>query len=208
MDDALGTLHDEVAQDLFVARSALFGLRGLLPDDAPARTLAELATRGVESALQQTCDLVSGLRAGQASEDGDLSAALQRVLVDVAVPAGIGFTYRETGLGADPPADSLPSIVGIVREALANVREHAAASEVKVSVHRHAAWTRIAVADNGHGLEAAADHGRGPHAHFGLAEMQLRAKALGGHVALQSRPGAGMTVIIDLPPARAPRDGQ
>lgn len=210
--EALDALHDDVAQDLFVARSALVQLNASLPGDQPAGTLARLALTAVGRAMVRTSELVSGLRAADEPPEANLAAGLQQALLDVAAPIGIAVSYRETGSGAYPPPNANPSIIGIVREALVNVREHAEASEVRVSVRRNANSTRIAVADNGHGLEPDAQvepaDPEAPHHHgYGLAEMQHRARALGGHLGLESRPGAGTILIIDIPPERSTEHG-
>lgn len=180
--EALDALHDDVAQDLFVARSALVQLNASLPGDQPAGTLARLALTAVGRAMVRTSELVSGLRAADEPPEANLAAGLQQALLDVAAPIGIAVSYRETGSGAYPPPNANPSIIGIVREALVNVREHAEASEVRVSVRRNANSTRIAVADNGHGLEPDAQvepaEPEAPHHHgYGLAEMQHRASS-------------------------------
>jgi signal transduction histidine kinase len=204
LDETRRALHDDVAQELFAAQASLARLvAGGSTGDADAG-LADAALASVRRALRRTCDLVTGLSAADAAQDDDLGVALQRVLIDIAAPAGLGACYREAGTGAYPPSSVVPPIIAIVREALANAREHASASEVRICVRRRDDWTRISVSDNGRGLCAPQAPGDAVHTGTGLAVMQQRARALGGRVALRSRPGRGVTVTLDVPPGERP----
>lgn len=206
VDEALRALHDEVAQELFVAHAALVQMAALDPGDPSGPALTATALASVRRGLRRTCDLVAGLRATITSDE-DLPAALQRTLIEVAAPAGLAASYRETGDGAYPGSEAVAPITAIVREALVNAREHASASEVRVCVRRQARWTRISVSDNGLGLAVNGlprDNGDTSPGHtgFGLAEIQQQARALGGRVGIRSRPGLGVTMTLDIPPGR------
>lgn len=89
-------------------------------------------------------------------------------------------------------------ILGILQEALTNVRKHAEASQVEVIFEAEAGWLNISVQDNGQGFDPEA----GPEAageHFGLRVMQERAQEIGGVLSLQSEPGQGSRVSLRLP---------
>jgi signal transduction histidine kinase len=80
----------------------------------------------------------------------------------------------------------------VVSESLANIAKHADASKVSVSVAVDDGRVRATIADDGIG---GAEASRGS----GLVGLVDRVEALGGHFALDSLPGAGTKVSIELP---------
>jgi NarL family two-component system sensor histidine kinase LiaS len=90
------------------------------------------------------------------------------------------------------------TVIGIVREALHNIRKHAEANSVHVEVMREDDALRILVADDGQGFrveEQEQDSGQ----HFGLAQMRELAQELGGHLFIESQPGSGTRVEALIP---------
>src|SRR5690606_41711848 len=69
------------------------------------------------------------------------------------------------------------AVVGIVREALQNIRKHANAASVRVEVQRQADDLHVLVADDGVGMERGPEPSEG---HLGLEQMRERAEELGG----------------------------
>lgn len=86
--------------------------------------------------------------------------------------------------------------VGIVREALQNVRKHASASSVRLEVTRQDGDLVLNVIDDGVGIE---DPNRLPIDHFGMAQMRELAEDLGGDISIVSEPGQGTRVEARLP---------
>lgn len=197
------TLHDNVAQDLFLARMTLSDLAGRLAVGSVERGLADGALERVAAAIRGTRDLVDGLRSADEPTQRDLAPALRRELIDFSARTGIAVSYTESGSAADLSSQVIAHVLGIVREALANVGKHAEASEVQLSArHRHG-WTRLTVKDDGRGFRTTpldrVEAGLG----LGMGTMHERARAIGGRIALRSAAGAGTTVTIDVPPQRA-----
>ncbi|MFJ6718636.1 MULTISPECIES: sensor histidine kinase [unclassified Streptomyces] len=127
----------------------------------------------VESLSQHLDDVVAG--------DWGLAQSLEHDLVKEPAPATAITIFR------------------IVQEALLNVRKHAQARTVKVSVTVESRGLLVRVADDGTGHPAVA---RRLHEHFGLMEMRERAETAGGWWSLRSEPGTGTTVefwVPDLP---------
>lgn len=89
-------------------------------------------------------------------------------------------------------------LLGIVQEALANVRKHAQAEHVQVILDCREQKAHVTVADDGKGfaLDQAVP---GDEWHFGLRMMQERAHEVGGEVEVQSAPGQGTRVNIIVP---------
>ena len=93
-------------------------------------------------------------------------------------------------------------MTAIVREALTNVRRHAGATEVSVSVRQHEGSIRLTVHDNGRGF---APHAV-PTGHHGILGMRERARLLGGALRLVSRPGRGVTITVIAPAKKMPAE--
>jgi two-component system nitrate/nitrite sensor histidine kinase NarX len=85
--------------------------------------------------------------------------------------------------------------VRIVQEALTNVRKHAQASSVAVTLRDDAGWLRVYVKDDGVGLPQTPV----PAHHYGLQTMRERAESVGGALTLQSMPAEGTVVQLSLP---------
>jgi signal transduction histidine kinase len=89
------------------------------------------------------------------------------------------------------------AVVGIVREALQNVRKHAHASSVRLEVNRTDDELHVSVYDDGIGIEG--NEPESPPDHFGIIQMRELAEDLGGHLTISSRPGSGTTIEATLP---------
>jgi signal transduction histidine kinase len=92
-------------------------------------------------------------------------------------------------------------LLRIVQEALANVRKHAEANNVDVSICSSDGMVELTVADNGTGFVAGARARPGDDTtpHFGLSTMRERAESGGGTLEVQSTPGSGTRVVVRLP---------
>ena len=83
----------------------------------------------------------------------------------------------------------------VVQEAMTNVVRHARATRVDVLVEHRDDRVRVVVEDDGVGFEPdLVQHGD----HFGLLGLRERAEALGGSLTLESAPGAGATVVVEV----------
>jgi two-component system, NarL family, nitrate/nitrite sensor histidine kinase NarX len=86
-------------------------------------------------------------------------------------------------------------VLHVLQEALSNVRKHAGASQVRLTVRQSPEW-RFEVADDGRGFDPVAHPGE---SHVGLRIMQERAAGIGAEVSVQSSVGGGTVVTLRLP---------
>ncbi len=89
-------------------------------------------------------------------------------------------------------------ILGILQEALANVRKHARATSVRILLSPGESTADIIVSDDGCGFEPGESHAINGHG-FGLDIMRERAEESGGSLVIRSAPGKGTTVIASVP---------
>jgi PAS domain S-box-containing protein len=102
------------------------------------------------------------------------------------------------------PAPRLPSQVEnvlfrILQEVLTNVAKHAKASEVVVLLQPQAEFIRLIITDNGIGLEAARQDRAERQKSWGLQIMSERAEMIGGLCRIESQPGQGTRVTVEVP---------
>ena len=97
--------------------------------------------------------------------------------------------------GELPPLSMATDVVLLraTQEAFANIRKHSQARTVTVALTPVECGVRLSVADNGIGI--ADEHNDG----FGLRGMKVRAKQVGGTMAVTPTPGGGTTVTVEVP---------
>jgi two-component system, NarL family, sensor kinase len=112
----------------------------------------------------------------------------------------LGIDVNVEAIGVDEPLDpDLESLVyRVAQEALTNVARHADASAVSLRLERRAGQLVLCVADRGRGFDMApvAD---APAAGFGLTGMRDRVRLFGGRFSVDSRPGRGTTIQVEVP---------
>jgi signal transduction histidine kinase len=107
-----------------------------------------------------------------------------------------------TQLTVDPDVSLAPGnelqLVRIIQESLANVRKHSRATSASVDVRMRDGKLRVAVTDNGVGFSQGT-LSRGVFPRFGLSTMRERAESIGGTFTIESTPGGGTSVFVDIP---------
>ncbi|MFC1414997.1 sensor histidine kinase [Streptacidiphilus sp. N1-12] len=200
-------LHDLVAHHItgIVVQAKAAGFAGVGPE-AAARVFAQIDQQGSE-ALAAMRRLVVVLREAPAGTAPVAGLAELEVLAE-----GFRRTGPPVTLDVDPAlADTLPPEVAaaihrITREALTNIRKHAAdATLVAVTVRRVPGAVQVSVTDNG--TTAAPLRPRAAGGGFGLVGMGERATALGGTLEAGPRPDgeAGWSTVATFPVSAAGR---
>jgi signal transduction histidine kinase len=190
-------LHDSIAQTLGYLHLGLAEAeRRLGAAGEPAGVRAELAElrKVARDAYAEVREAIFGLR-GMVSRSLGFIPTLTEYLHDWSRRTGIGVDLKVSG----PDAAALPLIVevqliGIVQEAMTNIRKHAGARHVRVSVDRDPDVARVSIQDDGAGFDPPP---AGPS--VGIETMRERAEAVGGKLMLASRRGHGTTVEVHLP---------
>jgi signal transduction histidine kinase len=106
--------------------------------------------------------------------------------------------FEQSGLeGRRFALDLETAVYRIVQEALTNVTRHARTPEVTVRIQVRSESLDLQVEDKGVGFDPQA--ALAASTSVGLAGMRERAHLLGGHLTVESAPGAGTTVEAELP---------
>jgi signal transduction histidine kinase len=187
-------LHDEAGQALVSLR---YGLRLLEKEiDAGAAVggrLTELV-QTTDSVIDGLHRLAADLRPASLDHLG-LEAALRQLSRSAAT--GLTVRFKARGLAGERlPAMMETALYRVVQEAMTNVVRHAQATRVDVLAQRRGERVLVMVEDDGVGFELGQARSGD---HFGLLGMRERAEALGGTLTVESSPGAGTTVVVEVP---------
>ena len=134
------------------------------------------------------------------TSDEDIESALRSTLSKFEHQTGMATSLTMVGHGLPLAPDVQIQVLHMVQEALSNVRKHSSAQRVDLRVHRHPRW-RFEVQDNGVGFDPATV--APDSVHVGLGIMRERAQRIGAVVQMESTPGRGTRVCIELPSATA-----
>jgi two-component system sensor histidine kinase UhpB len=196
-------LHDEVNQAL----TALLLRIEAAAQDAPPALQAELAETKLlaNRAMGELLDLARQLRP-TALDDHGLVAALRTHVREQDRRGGASASFWADPALGDLPPDVQVVIYRVAQEALVNAARHSGATRIEVSLESQPQAVSLLVTDNGSGF-AFAEEGKG----LGLSGMRERALLVGGKLDIDSRPGKGTTVRLEVPireDARPDRDAE
>jgi signal transduction histidine kinase len=128
---------------------------------------------------------------------GDLERALDDLVQGVRVNALIDADLAVEGdLNGAVTEDQAVSLFRIAQEALSNVSRHSQAASLRVRLAVQPHSVRLEVADDGVGFDPEAER---PLDSRGLRNMEERARNLGAKLSLESRPGQGTRVCVEVP---------
>jgi signal transduction histidine kinase len=189
-------LHDAVSQKLFGLVLGAESAATLLERDraAAAEQIARLGELAQE-ALGELRGLIFELRPASLEEEG-FAATLRKHVDMLQRVHGHDVELRITG-AARPAPEAEGEVLRIAQEALSNALRHADAERVELRLQGRDGRLTLTVADNGVGFDPEAPGLRARH--LGLTSMEERARALGGTLAVVSRPGDGTTVTLEVP---------
>jgi len=193
-------LHDETSQALVVLSRQLDELA------SATRGLSKEKRAALEELRQQTNSVMEGVR--RLSQDLrpptldrlGLLPALEWLAANVSRGSGIAVDVQAHGAGRRLSSDVELLLFRIAQEALNNVWRHSGATSAQVVMEFEERKARLTIHDNGKGFDlpdSVADLTR--RGKLGLAGMQERARLLGGSAAVESKPGEGTTITIEVP---------
>jgi signal transduction histidine kinase len=189
-------LHDAITQSLFSLRLMIETAGSLLPAD-PGRAGAELerARALVEALFGELRSLIFELRPPALDQDG-LSATVRKHLEVVGRAHDLAVEMSATGDGRLSQVAEREAF-RIVQEAVTNVVRHAHASSLTVTLDIERDRATFSVGDDGVGFDPSARTIRSRR--LGLTSMRERAQGLGGKLTVDSHPGKGTTVRLEVP---------
>jgi len=203
-------IHDTLAQGFI---SIVTHLEAAEESGAASRERqrhVEQAKQTSRENLAEARRLVAALKP-ELLESYSLPDALRRLAARASEDTGVPVELNVTGDPEETPQELQVTLLRATQEALANARRHAEASKIDLTLSYAGDLILLDVQDDGRGFDPGLpDHnGDGGSGGFGLRSMRERVEALGGDLLVESEPGGGTTLAVQLPlraadPARDP----
>jgi len=192
-------LHDQVIQDLLSYNYQLEEVENSSVAEEQREELAKIRL-GIRQVVGDLRDICSDLRPPTIDNHG-LSAAIRSLASQWSEQTGIPVELQiDPALGRLPEPIEL-GVYRIIQEGLSNIRKHADATHVKLSLQRTSAANLVVqLADNGRGMTQPLDLAQlTDQKHFGLVGISERVSLLGGTLKLTSMPHGGLKIEIEIP---------
>jgi|FLYL01.1.fsa_nt_gi signal transduction histidine kinase len=189
-------LHDSIIQSVYAVSLQLEDIAERIEESREdVRPRLERSIESLNKVIRDIRSYIFDLRP-QASQASDLRAALKELVDELRVNTLIEAELEVTEELPELTDEQALAIFHVVQEALNNAARHSRASTVRVTVAGRENDVRVEVADNGVGFDPATNRDRHKH---GLRNMADRARSLGAHLQIDSSPGKGTRVRLDVP---------
>jgi PAS domain S-box-containing protein len=188
-------IHDGIAQQVTASKFHLEAFQRLRDSDAKAAEKSlEIALKLISQSMDETRRLISGLRPLILDEYG-IVEAIDYLVCENRERSGmqIDFHHDVRFKRLVPPLES--AAFRIVQEAVANACRHSRSPGVIVELIQRDDRLHIKVQDQGVGFDPNAVE----ETRFGLRSIRERARLLGGRAEIQSAPGSGTSISVELP---------
>jgi two-component system NarL family sensor kinase len=194
------TLHETVSQGMAALKMSLARVTETLPKkNVVGHKFLRSARDFAEEVIQQI-RTVSYLLHPLLLDEAGLGPALRAFASGFSERSGIKVKVNITRGFGRLPKDTETALFRVVQEALTNVHRHSKSAACAIRLERVDGKVRIAVTDSGIGMPLpSAATGWNPPLGIGIAGMQERVKQLGGALEIQSEPGRGTVISVELP---------
>jgi signal transduction histidine kinase len=196
-------LHNEIGQALTGLQISLKLADRLSPE--AARVKLEEAQSLVEQLLDRVQNLSLDLRPAVLDDLG-LAPALLWHFERYTQQTGIRVRFDHRGIGRRFAPEIETAVYRIIQEGLTNVARHAHVAEAAVHIWTDDGSLGLQVEDEGTGFDVRAV--LAAHRSSGLSGLQEQAELLGGELTIESTPGAGTVITVELPLPHSLNEGQ
>ena len=193
-------LHDEVGQALTAIKFNLDMIEKELSEPSPSiREKLEDAKSLSNQTLAAMRQLSMDLRPTMLDDLG-LVPTLRWYVQNFSKRLNIDSDFRAIGLEEKLSPQVETAFYRVIQETLNNIAKHAEASRIEVVLERRNSVIHISVNDNGRGFDLdRVLHAGSPERGLGIVGIQERVSLLGGRMEIQSRPGSGTHIHIEVP---------
>ena len=190
-------LHDSLGQSLLVVKN--YAAMALKEPQLPQKTQKQLKeiSDGASASIEEVRSIARALRPYQLDRFG-LTRTLEDAAELAAQTGGLRIGVNVENIDGMFSPDAEISIYRIVQEWLNNVVKHSRASNARMTVRRDGSMLHMILEDDGAGFDYDAVMKRAATG-FGLANLHERIRLLGGSLKLETAPGKGTRLSIDLP---------
>lgn len=190
-------LHDETIQSLISFKQHIQLVEMDYADQPVAQALVKLEDVA-EKTIENVRRMVRALRPIYL-EDLGLVAALNMLVTEMGQSSGISIDFERQGKERRLDNAVELALYRIVQEALNNIARHAEASHATVTLSFVPKGIKILIEDDGKGFHVPNSPAEfAPGGHFGLLGMYERAELIGGTMQVQSVPGEGTRLMVEV----------
>jgi signal transduction histidine kinase len=192
-------LHDSLGQNLLLIKNqARLAMQQATDESILHRRLGEISGCASQ-AIDEVREITHALRPYQLDRLG-LTQAIRAVVNRAAENTSILFASHADDIDGLFDKESEIQLYRIVQEAVNNILKHSAASEAVVVVKKLEATISLSIRDNGRGFDAGAPRPfDSQDVGHGVTGIKERVRILGGMFAIDSRPGQGTSLNIEIP---------
>ena len=198
-------IHDTLAQGVTSVVTLLEATEAeLAPGQATARRHLGHALRTARETLVEARRFVWALQP-EALDRASLAEALGRLAATLADETGMTARFLLTGVPQPMGARAEIALLRAAQEATANIRKHAQASEAVLTLSYLDDRVILDVRDDGRGFDVAAadSHRAEVSGGLGLRGLKTRLSILGGVLEVESAPGDGTVLVVQVPTGAA-----
>ncbi|MCA9950804.1 MAG: sensor histidine kinase [Anaerolineales bacterium] len=190
-------IHDTLAQGFTSIVMHLEAAEQALPqDEATVQKHLNQARKTARISLEQARRVVADLRP-DLLEQQSLPEALARAAARWSEESGVACTLTTTGTAVSLHPDIEITLLRATQEALNNIRKHAQAHAVTITLSYMGDILILDVQDDGIGINNATP--TAPSGGFGLKGMRERVQQCGGELLIESEPDEGTTLVVSIP---------
>ncbi len=187
-------LHDSLGSLLSTVRVRFNQLQEELAADLPEKKgQVETTLNLLDEAVDELRRIAHNMLPVTLHKFG-LEAALKTFIENIQLPHSLEVSVQILGLRTRLPEQTEVSLYRICQELVQNVLKHAKASQMRLQLIDHGDALNLIVEDDGVGMDTSAIvYG------FGFHTIETKVDLLNGTFSIESRPGAGTMVLINIP---------
>ena len=192
-----GDLHDSLGQMLMVIKHRVISAAESSAEKPTIRSSMDEISNVTSLALEEVRRISHGLGPHQLDHLG-LSRAIRASIDRASQNSSIVFASRVENIDGLFERDAEILLYRIVQEAVTNILKHSAATEAAVVVKKQASAVSVSIRDNGKGFDPARPATQMDDFGYGLSGIAERVRILKGTLAIESQPGAGTSLTVEI----------
>ncbi|NDJ86629.1 MAG: GAF domain-containing sensor histidine kinase [Chloroflexi bacterium] len=189
-------LHDGVIQDIYAVGMKLEIMRGGSDMSPKAEHHFNDIAKDLNNIIESIRHYIRDLSSADKAQASTFQQQVENLILHFRDFSGIDVELIVPETLPPLTDNQRHSLSQIVREALANIARHSEASKAEVTIRYENQQLHLAIHDNGKGMDPDQMHAED---HFGLRNMEQRARRLRGFLDYNSAPGQGTTIEVVVP---------
>ena len=191
-------LHDSLGQVLLVIKNHALLAMQRSPDERGLRHRLDEISGATSQAIEEVRRITHGLRPYQLDRLG-LTQAIRASVSRASENSPILFASRVTDIDGLFDKDAEIHVYRIVQEAITNAVKHSTATEAAVVIKKQTTVVSLSIRDNGRGFNPAKPSSGSHDLGYGLDGIAERVRILRGTLVIESRPGEGTSLTVEIP---------